>query len=61
MNGVFRTRRGRGGVLLAVLLVVGGLLVGLGGGAGPAVGAGPVKLNKVQRRLLSGFASFELS
>jgi hypothetical protein len=61
MNRVFRTRRGRGGVLLAVLLVAGGLLVVLGGGAGAAVGAGPVKLNKVQRRLLSGFASFELS
>jgi hypothetical protein len=63
MSGVDRTTRRRGALALGLLLLlVGGLLVGFGGGAGPAVGAGGgLKLTKEQQRILSGFASFELS
>jgi hypothetical protein len=61
MKRVPRTYRRRGAFLVAVVCVVGALLVELGGGAGSAVGAGQLKLSRLQNRTLSGFASFEFS
>lgn len=51
----------RGALLLAVVSVAGALLVELGSGAGPAVGANQLRLSRLQSRILSGFTSFELS
>lgn len=62
MKRVPRATRRRAASLLAVGCATGALLVVLGGGAGPAVGANSVlKLSRAQNRILSGFASFEFS
>src|SRR5437588_11664401 len=60
MNRFSWTSRRRGALaLLGPLAVVGAILIAFGGGAGPATSAG-LKLTKQQRRILSGFARFEL-
>jgi hypothetical protein len=61
MKRVPRLTKRRGALLLVVALAAGAVLVELGGSAVSAAPAGQLKLTKMQKRILSGFASFELA
>jgi hypothetical protein len=61
MKRVARLTKRRGALLLVVALAAGAVLVELGGSVSSAAPAGQFTLTKMQKRILSGFASFELA